>query len=868
MRDTQKHQRLTKYTWLESVREAVWQMQQPDDILGVFGIIQEMLSQRGISYQALRVNVIDPPAERVVGRYMMGVHSDSRGKWTFRDEMGPGTRSGIIVDFWRAGREVYRPNLAEQDPYGERPWASRHQPSILSVLDIPISHGTLSINSTESDAFSEGSIADLQALGAVVSDGFRRLEDIRRLEQRNQELRAEISDRKHAEEALRESETKYQTLIDVLQGVVIAQANPLRLVFANPAMGSIFGYDADELTRMGPDELALLVWEGDRQRFFDSFQLRLDGQNMSPGGDYRLICRDGSVRWAATQSSAIEFSGQPATLTSFVDITERKQAEEATQVNLSVQQVRNEILLMVDEDGWGGVLQRLEQELHGLIECENCGINILDTTNDIQIDYSMTGGGLQCERVEGIPSVLRQVQETGKPLYRRNRGEIDQWENSLSRAEIRSVVDVPFPGGTLAINSGAEDAFAERDLQILSQFAQVVAEGVQRLEGITQRKQMEEEIRRAHSVESLGLLAGGIAHDFNNVLTGVAGNLDLLAQLLDRDSIEYEITEDAQRAASRTKDLTQQLMTFSKGGAPVKETASIEELIRETTAMSLHGANTRPRFVFCEDLSSVNMDVGQIGQVVQNLAINADQAMPTGGVLEISAENISISDGDSLPLRAGEYVKVSVEDQGVGIPESLLSQIFDPYFSTKETGQGLGLSICHSVIHKHRGHMAVSSVVGQGTTFGFYLPASEKQAIATVEPEAAIPAGSGRILYMDDVEVILRTVGRTLRLLGYDVESALDGDEAIGKYSSALTAGKPYDVVVMDLTIPGGMGGKEAIGKLLEVDPHAQVLVSSGYSHDPVMADYADYGFVGSVVKPIDVGELADSICRVLKARE
>jgi signal transduction histidine kinase len=241
-----------------------------------------------------------------------------------------------------------------------------------------------------------------------------------------------------------------------------------------------------------------------------------------------------------------------------------------------------------------------------------------------------------------------------------------------------------------------------------------------------------------NNLESLGLLAGGIAHDFNNVLTGVMGNLALLLRFLDKDSREYEFASGAQKAATKTEGLTQQLMTFAKGGAPVKEIASLEQVIRETTNLSLHGANTKPEFRFTDDLLSVEIDTGQISQVIQNLVLNADQAMPNGGILRISAENVEVSADDLLPLESGRYVKVTVEDQGIGIPESILGQVFDPYFSTKESGHGLGLSICHSIIHRHGGHITVSSNVGVGTTFEFYLPASEKQVVPTIEPEKMI----------------------------------------------------------------------------------------------------------------------------------
>ncbi|MBT4502198.1 MAG: response regulator [Gemmatimonadetes bacterium] len=385
---------------------------------------------------------------------------------------------------------------------------------------------------------------------------------------------------------------------------------------------------------------------------------------------------------------------------------------------------------------------------------------------------------------------------------------------------------------------------------------------------ITERKQMEEELRRAHNLESLGLTAGGIAHDFNNMLTGVMVNLALLLQFLDKDSEEYEIASEAQQAASKTKDLTRQLMTFAKGGAPLKEIASMESLIRETTELSLHGANTKPEFHFADDLSSVEIDTGQIVQVIQNLVLNADQAMSEGGVLKISADNVEITEETPLPLEAGTYVKVLVTDQGTGMPESILGKVFDPYFTTKESGHGLGLSIAYFVLQGHSGHISVHSEIDVGTTFTFYLPASGKQAVTVVEQEKELSVGFERILLMDDEEIIHRTVSRTLKLLGYEVESVFDGNGALQAYNDALKSGTPFDLVIMDLTIPGGMGGEEAMVKLLGIDPNARGLVSSGYADDPIMANFADYGFSGRVTKPIDIRELADMVRRILEGGE
>ena len=331
---------------------------------------------------------------------------------------------------------------------------------------------------------------------------------------------------------------------------------------------------------------------------------------------------------------------------------------------------------------------------------------------------------------------------------------------------------------------------------------------------------------------------------------------------------EIELVQEAREAANRTRDLTHQLMTFARGGAPVKETASAEELIRETTKLSLRGSKTGPAYRFPDDLWSVDIDRGQIGQVVQNLVINADQAMPQGGTLEIAAENLELIEESRLPLGAGAYVKISFADQGIGIPQKVLPNIFDPYFTTKPAGHGLGLAISHSIITRHGGHISVHSEQGVGTTFSILLPASEKQRTTEGMPaeKPSAPTG-GRILLMDDDEIIHQVVGRMLKTLGYDVEIAIHGDEALQAYRAALEIEKPYDVVIMDLTIPGGMGGEEAVEKLHAIDPGARVIVSSGYSNDPVMANYADYGFCGMLRKPAGLDDLLDAVQNALTDR-
>jgi CheY-like chemotaxis protein len=335
--------------------------------------------------------------------------------------------------------------------------------------------------------------------------------------------------------------------------------------------------------------------------------------------------------------------------------------------------------------------------------------------------------------------------------------------------------------------------------------------------------------------------------------------------MLIKDSKVYEVVKNALIAAQRTKNLTQQLLTFAKGGVTVKEATSMVELIRETTELSLHGSNTKPEYHLAENLSSAYIDQGQIGQVLQNLVLNADQAMPRGGSLTVLARNIELSVVDPLPLAAGPYVKVSVVDQGNGMSAEVMAQIFEPYYTTKPTGHGLGLSITHSILQKHGGHMTVCSEIDVGTTFEFYLPALPAYATMATEQEQELARGTGRILLVDDEELIHIAVEMILTMLGYEVESVYDGEEALQAYKVSLDEGKTYDIVIIDLTIPGGMGGQEAIGRFLETDPKARVIVSSGYVHDPAMDRYAEYGFAGKIEKPVSMRVLAETVKRVLE---
>lgn len=386
---------------------------------------------------------------------------------------------------------------------------------------------------------------------------------------------------------------------------------------------------------------------------------------------------------------------------------------------------------------------------------------------------------------------------------------------------------------------------------------------------VTEKRKMEEDILRlkAEKMESISVLAGGIAHDFNNILTAILGNITVAKMHKTCGEEVARLLTEAEKASMRAKDLTQQLLTFSKGGAPIKKPASMPELLKSTVQFALSGSKAKCKFSI-QDVWPVDVDAGQISQVINNLVINADQAMPMGGTIRVSAENVTVGADDGLPLREGRYVRISVEDEGIGIPEGHLQRIFEPYFTTKQKGSGLGLATSYSIIRNHEGCITVRSELGAGTSFCVYLPVSER-IVKSEEKEVARPVeGKERILLMDDDESILDVTSEVLAFLGYEVRTARDGEEAIELYEQALECEQPFDAVIVDLTVRGKMGGKETMCRLLEIDPDVKAVVSSGYSDDPIMANSEKYGFCGSLTKPYTIEELSEILRKVIRGED
>jgi CheY-like chemotaxis protein len=373
---------------------------------------------------------------------------------------------------------------------------------------------------------------------------------------------------------------------------------------------------------------------------------------------------------------------------------------------------------------------------------------------------------------------------------------------------------------------------------------------------------MGKNLLKIQKLESLELLAGGIAHDFNNILTGILGNISLAKAWVDPGDRLFERLNEAEKGSLRARDLALQLLTFAKGGSPIKTVASITCLMEQSIHFALRGSNARSQFFFKEGLWPVEIDEGQISQVFQNLVINAQQAMPEGGAIQIDAENLTVaSDQEKYPpFKKGNYVKISIKDHGIGIPKDNLSKIFDPYFTTKQKGSGLGLAISHSIIQKHEGYLTVESEPGTGTTFFIYLPASSKELNPRKKEEDDLVMGRGRILMMDDDETVLDMAEKMFRHLGYEVDLSCSGTAALLRYRQARDSGQAYDAVLTDFTVPGDIGGLEVLRKLREMDPRVKVIVSSGYSNDPVMANFKTIGFSGVIMKPYTITELSKTL--------
>ena len=416
---------------------------------------------------------------------------------------------------------------------------------------------------------------------------------------------------------------------------------------------------------------------------------------------------------------------------------------------------------------------------------------------------------------------------------------------------------------TLQSRSGATFSISESRAPILDSAGNSIGV-VLVFRDITEIQMLEEELLKTRKLESISLLASGIAHDFNNLLTGMITNLFMAKMDLDAHREAYQLITSAEKAAFRATSLTKQLLTFSKSGSPIKENASIKELIEDSVGFYLSGSRADYNLDLPDNLLTVQVDRGQIDQVLNNIILNADQAMTRGGCISVKAENLDVKQNQLLPLLPGKYVRVAITDEGMGIAPENVHRIFDPYFTTRKDGNGLGLTTAYNIIQKHGGYITVNTQLGKGTTFFIYLPATDSVQSEEKNSEQKKLQGCGKILIMDDEEIIRKSTMRLLSHIGYEVTQAKNGTEALELYKESVANDTPFDTIVLDLTVPGEKGAKEIIDDLILINPSARVIISSGYSNDPVMTEYQSYGFCAAISKPYNIEELSSLLQSVM----
>ena len=682
----------------------------------------------------------------------------------------------------------------------------------------------------------------------------------------NEQFQREIAQREEAEKrvahlnrVLRANEKRVQQYLDVAGIMLIAINADQQVTLINPKGCEVLGYPQEEVLGQNWFERFL-----SRENIADVKQVfgRIISGDIEPVEYFEnpIVRKDGSQRFIAWHNSILrDPSGNIAGLfSSGEDITERKQVEEAIKVNLALQRVRNEILLMETEEDWGNVVLRLERELRSLIDFEDCGINVLDEKNDVQIDYYMKLDELQCEKVMGIPSVLRRVQEAGEPLYRRNREEIDRWENNRSRPEIRAVVDVPFPRGTLAVNSREEDAFGEREIRIFSLFAQVVAEGTRRLDDIIERNQMGQELVRLERLRAVGELSAGVSHNLNNILTNILGPAQLLQRKTDAPELLREV-DDIITSARRARDLVHELhLSVRTEEEEMLKAVSVDPMVQQAVQTA------RPRWKDEPEAKGVAIEmVTQWGgvppiqgtesglhDIFTNLIFNAVDAMPEGGAIHIQT------------ARVNDRVEVVFADTGTGMDEATRLRIFEPFFTTKmDIGTGLGLSTVYSTVTRWEGRIEVDSSPGEGATFTLHFPVWADAVVEEEGRETAVqPIRRGKVLIVDDDESICRLLARLLEER-HEVEVVGDGRQALD-----LFAPGKYDAVMIDLGM-SGMSGEELLKRMQEIDSLVAAVLITGWALPET--DVRVIAFDFRLEKPFgDLDEVEDVVVRAIELHD
>jgi len=640
----------------------------------------------------------------------------------------------------------------------------------------------------------------------------------------------DITERKRMEAELQQSEERYRILVESSPDAILLHCDGL-FIFANSAACSLFGVEAPAQL-LGTPVMDTVPPEY-REEVANRIR-RTESGISNPQSEQKVLRRDGSLVEVEILSSHLTYQGRHALQVILRDITARKQAEH--------------------------LLSESEQTLKNLIDAMPVGVLLVQADGSIEYMNRCFEQKVGYSLAE-LPSLEDWLDlACPDPGYR---------EKVVALISTR-MVEVPHKGSPMAATEAAtEAAITCKDGSVRNMIFNCQLSGTRRIlicTDITEREALQNELLKAQKLESLGVLAGGIAHDFNNILTGILGNISFACTFLDQSHRSFALLEQAEKAALRATELTKQLLTFAKGGVPVKRTVSLTPLLEESLSLALRGAKVQGVLHAAEALHPVEVDEGQMSQVFHNVILNAVQAMPGGGKLTVSAGNVTVGPETAAGGVPGNYVRLNFADEGDGIPALVLPKVFDPYFTTKPKGTGLGLASVHSIVSKHGGWVEVASQVGKGTELTIWLPAAGEAAqkpASLPEPVAAPRLAGQTVLVMDDEELILKVTTEMLEHLGFRVTTCQNGEQAVRLYTGARDAGLPFAAVLLDLTVPGGMGGIEAASRIRAVDPSAHLIVSSGYSNDPVMAACRAYGFSAAITKPYRERDLARILASV-----
>jgi PAS domain S-box-containing protein len=622
---------------------------------------------------------------------------------------------------------------------------------------------------------------------------------------------------KNFEEKLQVSESNYRLIMEqASDGIFIADKTG-KYLEVNKSGLEMLGYSLDEILEMNVEDT---MDPEDLKTTPLKLNELLSGKTLV--FERKMVRKHGSIVHTEISAKMVDDGRLLATIR---DITDRKKAEK--ELEESEEKFRLLFEHSFDPIFW------VNAELETIINCNKVAAQLLERTKD--------------EIIGQHHSFIHppHIRERAKKVFREQVSTTADYTNETQLySKSKKSIHVHLTSATISIGS------------------QLIVQDIYR--DITQSKIDEAERLKSQKIESLSKLTGGIVHDYNNILVGILGNVNILQYKPSLDEDVKLILKDIETAAIRAHDLTKQLLTFSKGGSPIKTPAHINDVIQDSVSLIMRGSKSQYELKFEGEMPVVEIDIGQISQMINNLIINAKQAMPTGGLLKISARTIIISDSSTIPLANGDYVQISIQDEGKGIPVEIQGHIFDPYFTTKPAGAGLGLATSFSIAKQHDGLLMFETEENKGTTFYIFLPVSDKQVIPTQSITKRKNNFDGRVLIMDDDPIVQKTLTKILVSQGFSVDSAHNGQECIDLYRKSIENGSKYEFLVMDLVIPGGMGGKETIAILRDINPDIVAIVSSGYSTDPILANYQDYGFTAVLNKPYTISEVIDTINSIL----